>query len=381
MNNLPINLNAAPVNTKPSVSANGLSAKATATPNSAAANNVPAKPFGEVLARHVADAEPANAEPANADSPVTETVEKEATKKTVKAKTADEIFEQLNDNRGAADMPPEVPAALLASLIPAAATANTVLSTAEAAEFESGATAGQSASDALGLAQKKTRLSVTGEGRDGAVTPSASPRANAEPVDFKKETVLAGMLATKQEIESNTLNNKDNIVQSSPVTTSPVLANAASLLPANLMPAQLRIDTPLTQRNWGDEFGQKITWIASSKEQSAELHLNPPQLGPMDVVLKVSGDQATALFTSPHAAVREAIEQAMPRLREMLADSGIMLGNATVSDQSSHQTQDGRGDGAATRRDTRAEGDLTALNMRARVSPIRQHNGIVDTFA
>ncbi len=376
MNNLPINLNAAPVNTKPSASANGLSAKATATPNSAAANSVPAKPFGEVLARQVAEAEPANE-----DNLGTETTEKEATKKTVKAKTADEIFEQLNDSRGAADMPSEVPAALLANLMPATATAIAVPSTAEAAEVESGATAGQAASDALGLAQKKAPLSVVGEGRDVALAPRASTQANAEQFGFKKETVLAGMLASNQEIAANTLNNKDNIMQSSPVTTSPMLANVTQLPPANLMPAQLRIDTPVTHRNWGDEFGQKITWIASSKEQSAELHLNPPQLGPMDVVLKVSGDQATALFTSPHAAVREAIEQAMPRLREMLADSGIMLGNATVSDQSSHQTQDGRGDGAATRRDKSAEGDLSALNLSARVSPTRQHNGIVDTFA
>jgi flagellar hook-length control protein FliK len=106
------------------------------------------------------------------------------------------------------------------------------------------------------------------------------------------------------------------------------------------MPAQVTINTPVSHEKWGDEFNQKITWLSNQKEQTAELHLNPPQLGPMDVVLKVSGDQATAFFTSPHAAVREAVEQALPRLREMLADSGIMLGNATVSDQAPRNRQD-----------------------------------------
>jgi flagellar hook-length control protein FliK len=101
-----------------------------------------------------------------------------------------------------------------------------------------------------------------------------------------------------------------------------------------MQPVQVTVNTPVNQDKWSDEFSQKITWLASSnKDQTAELHLNPPQLGPVDVVIKVSGDQATALFTSPHAAVRDAIEQAMPRLRDMMADNGIMLGNATVSDQ------------------------------------------------
>lgn len=78
---------------------------------------------------------------------------------------------------------------------------------------------------------------------------------------------------------------------------------------------------------------RSLGWLLPIKDQTAELHLNPPQPGPLDVVINVSGDQATALFTSSHAAVRDAIEQVMPKLRGMLADNGIMLGNATVSDQ------------------------------------------------
>jgi flagellar hook-length control protein FliK len=379
MNNLPINLSAPPVNAKPTVTASGVNPKPAVTPNPANENAPQSQAFGEVLARQVADAEASNS-----DSPVTEAAEKNAAKKAVKVKTAEEIFEQLSDNRVSSDALTELPNNMLATLMPATVQA-TALPTAslsqdfEAAEQTEGA--GQSASNALGLAQKKTTLSAQGDAREFANMPAVSAQSIAEQPGIKKETAFAGMMAANKEINANLLNNKDNIIQPTQTNPAPVLASTAPLTPANLMPAQLRIETPVTQRNWGDEFGQKITWIASSKEQSAELHLNPPQLGPMDVVLKVSGDQATALFTSPHAAVREAIEQAMPRLREMLADSGIMLGNATVSDQSSRQAQEGRGEGRTTRRDKNAENDSSAMNLSARVSPIRQHNGIVDTFA
>lgn len=143
------------------------------------------------------------------------------------------------------------------------------------------------------------------------------------------------------------------------------------------------ISTPVTQPAWGDELGQKITWMATQRNQSAELHLNPPQLGPLEVSLKMNGDQATALFTSPHAAVREAIEQALPRLREILADNGIMLNNAMVSDQSTKNNQDNaprkpQGKAHADAGDSSAE--IQGV-LETRTSSIRRHNGMVDTFA
>lgn len=147
-------------------------------------------------------------------------------------------------------------------------------------------------------------------------------------------------------------------------------------------PAQAAVNTPVTQAAWGGEFSQKVTWLVTQHAQSAELHLNPPQLGPLDIVLNVSGDQATALFTSPHAAVRDAVEQALPRLREMLADSGITLGNATVSDQSRKEQQawlagqqqngSGKAGGAS------ALGSILAADT---ALPVRRHQGMVDTFA
>jgi flagellar hook-length control protein FliK len=143
------------------------------------------------------------------------------------------------------------------------------------------------------------------------------------------------------------------------------------------------IATPVTQTAWADEFSQKITWIATQHTQSAELHLNPPHLGPLDVVLKISGDQASATFTSPHAAVRDAIEQALPKLREMLADNGIMLGNAMVNDQATKNGQDSSSHKTPREMPASLSDAATEATriQETRVSSISRHNGMVDTFA
>ena len=163
-----------------------------------------------------------------------------------------------------------------------------------------------------------------------------------------------------------------------------MLAVAADSRPAGNQPT---IVTPLGNGGWADEFSQKISWMSTQQNHVAELHLNPPDLGPLDVVLKVSDDQATALFASPHGAVRDAVENALPKLREMLADNGIMLGNATISDRPPRDRQmDGstsHDSGVAPRREVPgiaaepAESALASVQGR----PTRRHNGMVDTFA
>ena len=169
-----------------------------------------------------------------------------------------------------------------------------------------------------------------------------------------------------------------------PQNSAPLLS-AATPLPLSAAgpaaaPLQTAVATPLAHAQWADDFGQKITWLATQNQQRAELHLNPPHLGPLDVTLKLNGDQATALFSSPHAAVREAIEQSLPKLREMFADNGIMLGGATVSDQSQREQHSEPGNPPPAGIDIRnAETVGTAGSLN---SPrIAQHDGMVDTFA
>jgi flagellar hook-length control protein FliK len=82
---------------------------------------------------------------------------------------------------------------------------------------------------------------------------------------------------------------------------------------------------------WDNALGQKVLWMVSNQQQVAELNLDPPDLGPLQVILSITDDQASATFVSQHADVRQALEAALPRLKEMMAESGISLGNTTVS--------------------------------------------------
>jgi len=169
---------------------------------------------------------------------------------------------------------------------------------------------------------------------------------------------------------------------------SPATPPTTPVLPAGTASVDnaLTMSTPFGNNGWTEEFTQKISWMCTQQNQIAELHLNPPNLGPLDVVLKISDNQATALFTSPHGAVREAVENALPKLREILADNGIMLGNASVSDQPPRdRSMDGymgRDSGAAT--PPEASGILAehaAGLSAAGPTSTRRHNGMVDTFA
>lgn len=154
--------------------------------------------------------------------------------------------------------------------------------------------------------------------------------------------------------------------------------------PASVPPT---ISTPLGNNGWAEEFSQKISWMSTQQNQVAELHLNPPNLGPLDVVLRISDNQATALFASPHGAVRDAVENALPKLRELLADNGIMLGNTTISDQSPRDRSmdefmnQGSGRGVRHEVSGAAPEPAGSLPVAAQTVTARRHNGMVDTFA
>ncbi|MBI3529264.1 MAG: flagellar hook-length control protein FliK [Betaproteobacteria bacterium] len=147
---------------------------------------------------------------------------------------------------------------------------------------------------------------------------------------------------------------------------------------------------PFGSPTWDDGFSSRVVWMAKNNVQSAEIRLNPPDLGPIEVTLVLTGDQgaqasASVQFSAAHAATREAIESALPRLREMLLENGIALGNTTVDARTAGNT-DGSGDSGrpshgSTRSDARA-GQTPEPPIQPRLgSPLRRGSGLVDTFA
>jgi flagellar hook-length control protein FliK len=123
--------------------------------------------------------------------------------------------------------------------------------------------------------------------------------------------------------------------------------------------------------------------MVAGAEQSASLTLNPPDLGPLQVVLNISNSTANATFVAAQPEVRQALEAAMPRLRDMLGDAGIQLGQATVS-SGMQQNQDNtqaqasqRGLGSAGH----ARGDVADTQIHvSRGRAVSAGSGLIDTF-
>ena len=65
---------------------------------------------------------------------------------------------------------------------------------------------------------------------------------------------------------------------------------------------------------WDQAVGQKVVWMVAGGQQSASLTLNPPDFGPMQVVLNVTNSHATVTFSAAQPEVRQALESALPRL-------------------------------------------------------------------
>jgi len=161
-----------------------------------------------------------------------------------------------------------------------------------------------------------------------------------------------------------------------PGANAPELAKLAA--PATTLYS--RVGTPA----WDQQLGQKVIFMAAGGEQSATMELNPPDLGPLQVVLSVNKDQATAAFTSAAPEVRQALEAALPRLREMMGEAGITLGNATISSGAGQQAADQRAGNSDGNRRGSGRGGVAGddgAEVARTVTTRRLPSGAVDTFA
>jgi flagellar hook-length control protein FliK len=90
---------------------------------------------------------------------------------------------------------------------------------------------------------------------------------------------------------------------------------------------------------WNKEIAERVIWMHKQEIPAAELRLNPRHLGPITIRVDVTQDQATVAFTAQHAAVKEAIEAALPKLREMFSAQQLSLAEVNVSQEDTGQRQ------------------------------------------
>ncbi|MBS0418237.1 MAG: flagellar hook-length control protein FliK [Proteobacteria bacterium] len=97
-------------------------------------------------------------------------------------------------------------------------------------------------------------------------------------------------------------------------------------------PGELR--APVGSSDWNDELGAHLTWMTQKGLETGSLRVSPEHLGPVEVNISVQNGAASVWFAANHADTRAALEQALPRLREMFASQGMNLADSGVSRQS-----------------------------------------------
>ena len=148
---------------------------------------------------------------------------------------------------------------------------------------------------------------------------------------------------------------------------------------------QFSIPAGMGQNAWAEEVGNRVMWMLGRAESRAELILTPPNLGKVEVSINLNGDHGTAQFLASSQAARDALEQAMPRLRELLAQAGISLGEASVNTSSESQPRSEEEPDARHRHPAGDAGSNEADHDNAtpvtRANWTRLDNGLVNTFA
>lgn len=108
------------------------------------------------------------------------------------------------------------------------------------------------------------------------------------------------------------------------------------------------VDVPVNHAQWGDKLMGKLSWLTAKNLSVAEIHLTPPDMGPMEVRVRVQNDQATVTVHAANPVVRDQLELHSHRLRDMLGEQGLSLAQFDVSDNSQNQAGgQGAGDGEA----------------------------------
>lgn len=128
------------------------------------------------------------------------------------------------------------------------------------------------------------------------------------------------------------------------------------------------VDVPVGQAEWGDKVMGKLSWLTARNMSVAEIHLTPPDMGPMEVKVKVHNDQASVTVHAANPVVREQLEQHSHRLRDMLGEQGLSLGQFDVSDQGGQQAggesgEAGEGDGRSSGGSSLASHDADAESL------------------
>jgi len=253
--------------------------------------------------------------------------------------------------------------------------------------------------------QTATATPVTTSSATGSVASPASGSAKGGAVDVAalaadkgkdnsasaKGADITNFAAAAQQLATAPVNSAKVEIETTPTPTAPTMAAVPSaathLTAAPSGIAAPLINAPLGSPDWQQSVSQHVTLFTRQGQQTAELRLHPEDLGQIQITLKMDDNQAQLQMVSAHSHVRAALEAALPVLRTHLAESGIQLGQSSISSesfagqqQSSSQQQQAQRSGGNGTGNFAAEDD-EPLNVPASLQSVARGNGAVDIFA
>lgn len=187
-----------------------------------------------------------------------------------------------------------------------------------------------------GITNKSPLQTITNNLLKGEVTP-----ANADEKHIDKIAQLVDVLRPAkldEQLSRTTILEKAAPAVSSPLIGTSPLAATSSITKTD--GPSLDIQPSLQSKAWNSVLSSRVIWMAREGIQHAALKLNPANLGPVEVRLNMHNEQANITFIAHNAATRDALEQALPKLRESFLENGLELTDADVSDPSSQQAKD-----------------------------------------
>jgi flagellar hook-length control protein FliK len=216
-------------------------------------------------------------------------------------------------------------------------------------------------------------------GPDAATLATASHVPTPSPLLTQLSQALGESNGTgKATSEQNVDDATDALGAPSAATDSSVDATSQSSAPTPSAAAESQtLHTPVGTAAWGNELGARLTVMAQQGISSASLRLSPAHLGPLDVRISVRDNTATVYFGAQQSDTRAALEQALPRLRELFAQQGLNLTHAGVSGETPQSTpQNGQ---AAARSVSLAA--AREVNVAPVTSAPTRSQGLIDTYA
>jgi len=163
---------------------------------------------------------------------------------------------------------------------------------------------------------------------------------------------------------------------------TPLHAEAGALRNAVPLPHTLSVESRVGTPRFADETAQQVTWLAKNGIEHAEIRVKPADLGPISVRIEMQNNEAVISFAVTQPETRVAVEDALHRLQEMLAESGISMGETSVGDQSFGQQLRDEHETARQRQTFVTRGVLQGNAIDGLVARTPQAaRGLVDTFA